>query len=128
MVGVGEFWGELLGLLEVVDGFADLAPHARQEAEPADRCHARQDGEARAKANSLHSRPLSSGIGHATGTTRPPPQGDQSAISRIPALSWPDVIGAGDENRTRTVSLGRPPITAAGAAEQAVRFTGTARG
>ena len=30
-MGVGEFGGELVGLLEVVDGFADLAPHARQE-------------------------------------------------------------------------------------------------
>ncbi len=27
MLGVGEFWSELFGLLEVVDGFADLAPH-----------------------------------------------------------------------------------------------------
>ena len=33
-LGVGEFWGELLGLLEVVDGFADLAPHARQGRDP----------------------------------------------------------------------------------------------
>ena len=26
-VSVGEFWCELFGLLQVVDGFADLAPH-----------------------------------------------------------------------------------------------------
>ena len=33
MMGVGEFGGELFGLLQVVDGFADLAAHSMRGGE-----------------------------------------------------------------------------------------------
>ena len=32
-MSVGEFWCELFGLLQVVDGFADLAPHGMRRGE-----------------------------------------------------------------------------------------------
>jgi hypothetical protein len=68
--------------------------------------HARQDGEARAKANSLHSRPLSSGIGHATARQDRRRKGRSVGHKQDSGPELADVIGAGDENRTRTVSLG----------------------
>ena len=78
VVRVGEFWGELLGLLEVVDGFADLAPHPSQELDP--QIAARLDKMARRKLRqTVSTRGRSAAASHATSTTRPPPQG---AISR----------------------------------------------
>jgi hypothetical protein len=95
--------------------------HTRGAGPPA-RKHARQDGPARAETVQRHPEPRP--IGHAAGT-----RASQGVIKGVwrswpkGGLNWAFVWGAGDENRTRTISLGTQQIGASDRTELGNRCT-----
>jgi hypothetical protein len=56
------------------------------------------------------------------------PPGTTEAQARTAVLTWAFIMGAGDGNRTRTISLGIGPIHAVRAADQPDQATVSTRG